>query len=165
MKLTTLCYLRYEDDVLMLFRDKKENDVNHGKWIGIGGKFLPDESPDECALREIQEETGLVAETLIYRGVVTFCYDEAPAEYMHVYSGTVKTRTVTACDEGTLRWVPEEEVPDLALWPGDRLFLPLALDEEAPAFSMKLVYQNDLLVQAALNGQPLKSSVVQGLFA
>ncbi|MFM9412831.1 NUDIX hydrolase [Peptococcus simiae] len=164
MGLTTLCYLKYEDDVLMLYRNKKDHDVNRGKWIGVGGKFLPGESPDECARREIREETGLVPETLAYRGIVTFCYDEAPPEYMHVYLGTVDSRDLTPCDEGTLRWVPEEEVPALALWPGDRLFLPLALDEEGPAFSMKLVYKDDILVQAALNGEPMKVSVVQSLF-
>lgn len=154
MRLTTLCYITEGDAVLMMWRNKKKVDVNRGKWIGVGGKFLPDESPDECVRREVLEETGLQPSSFHYCGVVTFLYDDAPAEYMHVYRAVADERTVTDCVEGELAWIPRAEVPALALWPGDRLFLPLVL-EGGPAFSLKLRYANDVLVEAALDGEPL----------
>ncbi len=155
MKLTTLCYIMNGDDVLMMWRNKKANDINHHKWIGVGGKFLPNESPDECVRREVHEETGLRLYDYSYAGIVTFLYDDAPAEYMHIYRAKSHERTVIPCDEGELSWIPKDKVIDLALWPGDRLFLPLVLGE-APAFSLKLRYAKDQLVEAVLNGEPIQ---------
>lgn len=154
MRLTTLCYITEGDSVLMMLRNKKKGDVNRGKWIGVGGKFLPDESPDECVRREVLEETGLQPSAFHYCGVVTFLYEDAPAEYMHVYRAQSKERSVTSCDEGEMAWIPRQALSDLALWPGDRIFLPLVLDG-APAFSLKLRYVKDSLVEAVLNGKPV----------
>lgn len=160
MILTTLCYLACGDDILMLYRNKKPNDINAGKYIGVGGKFLPNESPDECARREILEETGLVPETLTYAGVVTFLYEDQPAEYMHLFRGTVEAQALADCAEGELSWVPREEVMALALWPGDRLFLPYVLQASHPPFSLKLRYDREGLVEAVLDGVPLPAEAL-----
>lgn len=159
MQLTTLCYLAHGDDILMLYRNKKESDINEGKYIGVGGKFLPNESPDECARREILEETGMTPTTLQYAGVVTFIYADQPAEYMHLYRGTVTTTDLPDCDEGELLWVPKAQVMNLRLWPGDRIFLPFVLNEEMPPFSLKLRYSESGLEEAVLDGQPYEQSV------
>lgn len=155
MKLTTLCYITQGDDVLMLHRIKKAHDVNEGKWIGVGGKFEPGESPDECLLREVREETGLSLSRFHYRGVITFCYNDNDAEYMHLYTADAFTGTLaTDCREGVLRWVPRDEIASLSLWQGDRIFLRLLAENHAP-FSLKLTYHNDDLLAVTLDGEPL----------
>ena len=146
MKNTTLCYMEKDDSYLMLHRIKKLNDENHDKWIGIGGKFELGESPYECARREIFEETGLTANTLLYRGIVTFVSDLYGTEYMHLFtssdfSGTVKGN----CPEGELLWVKKADVTTLPIWEGDKIFLKL-LDTDTPIFSLKLEYKSDKLV-------------------
>lgn len=152
MRLTTLCYICEGDGVLMLYRNKKKDDINAGKWIGVGGKFLENESPDECVRREVFEETGISPDIFRYCGVVTFIYNDAPAEYMHVYSAEVDTRQLPkGCDEGDLSWVAKDDIDKLSLWPGDRIFLPLVLNGEQ-GFSLKLKYHDDVLIQAVLNG-------------
>lgn len=152
---TTLCYLEKEGAYLMLHRVKKKNDQNHDKWIGVGGKFEANESPEDCLLREVREETGLTLTRWRFRGIVTFISDGSPAEYMHLFTADRFTgEMLSSCDEGTLEWVPIRQVESLSLWEGDKIFLRL-LAEEAPFFSLKLVYQGDRLAAAVLNGNPL----------
>ena len=154
MKNTTLCYLLQGDSVLLLHRVKKENDLNHDKWIGIGGKFEENESPEECLVREAWEETGLTLTGYQYRGIVTFVSDRWEGEYMHLYTATEWTGTIKECDEGVLEWVSLEKMKELPQWEGDKIFLRL-LEEGAPFFSLKLCYEGDCLVYAALNGKEL----------
>lgn len=159
--LTTLCYIRNGSDWLMLHRTKKAADVNYGKWIGVGGKFEPGESPDDCLMREVREETGLTLTEYRYRGLITFIYNGNDAEYMHLYTADGFTGVLTACSEGVLRWVPENEITRLNLWTGDRIFLALLLRDE-PCFSLKLVYKGDDLIRAVLNGRSLEPSEKPG---
>lgn len=154
MRNTTLCYLEQDGQYLMLHRVKKSHDVNHGKWIGVGGKFEFQESPEDCLLREVREETGLTLTRWRYRGIVTFVYNDDEAEYMHLFTADGWTGTLRDCAEGELRWVPRDEVGKLNLWQGDRIFLSLLARDE-PFFSLKLTYRGDDLVGAVLNGVPL----------
>ena len=151
---TTLCYITRGNDVLMLHRVKKENDVNKDKWIGIGGKFEEGESPEECVLREAKEETGLTLTDYKYRGIVTFVSDVWPCEYMHLFTATGFVGELKDCDEGVLEWLPKDKLYGLPMWAGDRIFLEL-LDKGAPFFSLKLVYEGERLVCAALDGQKI----------
>jgi 8-oxo-dGTP diphosphatase len=151
--LTTLCYLERDGKYLMMHRVKKTQDVNHGKWIGVGGHFEGMESPEECMLREVWEETGLTPTAWEHRGVVTFAPDNAPLEYMFLFTITAWEGTLHDCEEGNLAWVPIPDVTNLPLWEGDRIFLRL-MQEGYPFFSLKLEYQGDALVAAALNGKP-----------
>lgn len=155
MKQTTLCYLDRGDQYLMLHRVKKQNDASHDKWIGVGGKCEADESPDECMLREVKEETGLTVTSWRYRGIVTFISDIWPCEYMHLFTADSWEGKETDCDEGDLQWIDKERLFDLTLWPGDRIFLRLIMDPQQPFFSLKLVYKGDGLVEAKLDGKPL----------
>lgn len=149
---TTLCYLEQDGCYLMLHRIKKKKDVNHDKWIGVGGKFEPGETALACALREVQEETGLTMQNPQYRGIVDFYCASWPAERMHLYTCTKFTGTMTDCNEGTLEWVPKEAVQNLPIWPGDKLFFKL-LAEDAPFFHLELTYDGDTLTRALLDGQ------------
>ena len=152
---TTLCYIEKDGKYLMLHRIRKENDENHDKWIGIGGKFETGESPEDCVLREAQEETGLTLTDYRYRGIVTFVSDLYPTEYMHLFTATNYTgRLRDDCDEGVLDWIDKDALLALPMWEGDRIFLRL-LDENVPFFSLKLVYHGDTLIQAVLNGKNL----------
>ncbi len=153
--LSTLCYMERGDQYLMLHRVKKKNDVNHDKWIGVGGKFEEGESPEECLLRECFEETGLTLTEWRYRGLVTFVSDQAPVEYMHLFTATAWTGTPHPCDEGELAWIRRRDLLALPMWEGDQIFLRL-LEEDAPFFSLKLRYEGDRLIQAALNGKELE---------
>ena len=153
-KLTTLCYAERDGKYLLLHRTKKENDENHDKWIGIGGKFEPGESPEDCLLREFREETDLTLTRWRFRGIVTFLSDVWPSEYMFLYTASEWTGTLRDCDEGELAWIDKRELYDLTLWEGDRIFLRL-LDEDAPFFSLKLVYRGDTLTQAVLDGRTI----------
>lgn len=139
----------------MLHRVKKENDASQGKWIGVGGKCEANESPDECMLREVREETGLTVTNWRYRGIVTFISNIWPCEYMHLFTADRWEGCETDCDEGDLQWIDKERLFDLTLWPGDRIFLRLLMDQEQPFFSLKLVYSGDDLVSAKLDGKPL----------
>ena len=154
---TTLCYLDRDGQYLMLHRVKKANDASHDKLIGIGGKCEADESPDECMIREVKEETGLDIHRWQYRGIVTFISDVWPCEYMHLFTATEWSGEEIVCDEGDLAWVDKQKVFDLNLWEGDRLFLRLLMDDRQPFFSLKLVYRGDDLVEAKLDGTPLPS--------
>ncbi len=156
MRNTTLCYLENDrGEYLMLHRVKKKNDVNHDKWIGIGGKFEDGESPEECVLREAKEETGLTLTDYRYCGLVTFVSDRWETEYMHLFHATSWTGTPRECDEGVLEWIGKEELAALPQWAGDRIFLRL-MDEGGPFFSLKLRYEGERLAYAALNGKPLE---------
>jgi 8-oxo-dGTP diphosphatase len=154
MKNTTLCYLERDGKYLMLHRVKKENDMNRDKWLGIGGKFEPGESPEDCALREIREETGLTVTEWEYRGIVTFVSEEFGTEWMHLFWSDSFTGTLTDCDEGELAWIGKRELLTKELWQGDRIFLEL-LEQRVPFFSLKLCYRGDTLTRAVLNGREL----------
>lgn len=154
MLYSTLCYLEQGDQYLMLHRVKKAHDVNQGKWIGVGGKFLDGESPEDCVLRECLEETGLTLTEYRYRGLVTFVSNAAPTEYMHLFTASAWTGVPHGCDEGELAWIKKEQLRSLPLWEGDKIFLGL-LETDEPFFSLKLRYEGDRLVQAVLNGKVL----------
>lgn len=155
MTLTTLCYIEKDDSYLMLHRIKKEKDINKDKWIGIGGHFESGESPEECLLRETLEETGLTLTSYRFRGIVTFLCDDITDYYMCLYTADGFTGTLKDCSEGTLEWVQKDELTKLNLWEGDLIFFRL-LKENAPFFSLKLCYRNNVLTQAALNGKQLE---------
>ena len=152
---TTLCYIRRGEDYLMLHRVKKENDLNRDKWIGVGGKLEEGESPEDCLLREVREETGLTLTRYRYRGLVTFVSDQAPTEYMHLFTADGFTGSLKDCDEGVLEWLPWAQLPKLPIWEGDKLFLRL-LDSRRGFFSLKLRYEGERLAEAALDGVPLR---------
>lgn len=157
-KLSTLCYIEKEGRYLMLHRTVKKNDVNHDKWIGVGGHFEYGESPEECLLREVKEETGYTPTSWRYRGIVTFVYGEAVVEYMSLYTADGFKGDPIDCDEGELEWIDKSAVPSLELWEGDRIFFRL-LDEGREFFSLKLVYDTeDVLRYAALDGVPLEKN-------
>ena len=151
---TTLCYLERDGKYLMLHRVKKANDPSHDKWIGVGGKFEDGESPEECALRETREETGLTLTSYRYRGLVTFVSDRWETEYMHLFTADAWEGELTACDEGELVWVEKSRLSSLPIWEGDKLFFRL-LDEDIPFFSLKLTFVGETLTSATLNGKPL----------
>ncbi|NSK20919.1 NUDIX hydrolase [Dorea formicigenerans] len=145
-KLTTLCYIEKEESYLMLHRVKKVNDENHDKWIGVGGKFEYGESPEECLLREVKEETGLTLKKYQFRGLVTFVSNEWGTEYMHLFTATEYEGEMNECEEGELVWVPKKEIENLNLWEGDKVFFRL-LDETREFFSLKLRYEGEELVE------------------
>lgn len=151
---TTLCYIERDDAYLMLHRVKKEQDLNHDKWVGIGGKFEDGESPEDCMRREALEETGLTLHDLRLRGIVTFVSDRWDNEYMFLFTCTQFSGDLIDCPEGNLEWVPKDRVCNLPIWEGDQIFFQL-LNENAPFFSLKLCYEGDRLTQAALNGEPM----------
>ena len=148
---TTLCYIEKDGAYLMMHRVKKKNDMNHDKWVGIGGKLEPRESPYDCMRREIAEETGLTVDNPIYRGVITFVSDLYGTEYMHLFTANEFEGEIKAdCDEGRLEWVKKEDVYSLPVWEGDKIFFRL-LETEEKFFSLKLVYEGDTLVEHVLN--------------
>ncbi len=157
MKNTTLCYICRPgadgDEYLMLYRNKKENDLNEGKWVGVGGKFEAGESPEECLYREVLEETGLTLTQHFLRGIITFVSDVWGTEYMFLYTAAAQGEIID-CPEGELRWIPRRDVLSLPLWEGDEIFLSL-IAGDAPFFSLKLSYQGDTLIQAVLDGQEM----------
>lgn len=155
MKNTSLCYIERDGCYLMLHRTKKVNDENHDKWIGVGGKFEEGESPEECMLREVTEETGLTLTAWRYRGIVTFVSDQWDGEYMHLFTADGFTGQLKNCDEGELEWVEKQRLLTLPIWEGDKIFLRL-LDSEQPFFSLKLRYQGERLVAAALDGKAME---------
>lgn len=155
MKNTSLCYIEQEGCYLLLHRVKKVNDVNKDKWVGIGGRFEENESPEECVLREVWEETGLHLTRWRYCGIVTFVSDLWEGEYMHLFHADGFDGTLREdCDEGVLEWVPFAQFDRLPQWAGDRIFLDL-MKKKLPFFSLKLRYEGENLAEAALNGAPL----------
>lgn len=146
MKLTTLCYIEKENQYLMLHRTSKENDPNQDKWIGVGGKFEEGESPEECMLREVKEETGLELIQYQYRGLITFSSDQWETEYMHVFTADKFKGELTECKEGKLEWVNKEEIYQKNLWEGDRIFLPIIM-RKSSFFTLKLEYTGQKLTK------------------
>ena len=158
ISLTTLCYIEKDDKYLMLHRIKKENDLNKDKWIGVGGHFEPYETPEECLLREVKEETGLTLTSYQFRGLVTFLSNEwESAEYMCLYTADKFEGEMITCNEGTLEWIEKSRVYDLPIWEGDKIFFRL-LEERQEFFSLKLRYEGNILVEAVLDGVDLKMS-------
>lgn len=149
---TTLCYIQKDEKYLMLHRIKKQNDINKDKWIGIGGKFEEGESPEECALREVKEETGLSLKSYEYRGIVTFVSDNNFTEFMHIFWSNNFEGEIIDCDEGKLEWIEKSKLNDFEHWKGDEIFLDL-IDKKVPFFSLKLVYKSGILLKAILNGK------------
>lgn len=152
--MTTLCYIERDGCYLMLHRVRKKKDVNAGKWIGVGGHFEENESPEECLVREVREETGLCLESWRFRGLVTFMAKGWPTEYMCLFTADAPEGELLDCEEGELRWIPREEVMNLNLWEGDRIFLRFLLEERS-FFSLKLEYEGDRLERAVLDGKEL----------
>lgn len=148
---TTLCYIEKDGAYLMLHRVKKKNDMNHDKWVGIGGKLEPGESPYDCVKREILEETGLTVTNPKYRGIITFVSDLYGTEYMHLFTANeFEGKMKDDCNEGRLEWVKKEAVNDLPIWEGDKIFFRL-IDSEERFFSLKLVYEGDTLVSHTID--------------
>lgn len=152
---TTLCYITRGEEVLMLHRVKKQHDINKDKWIGIGGKFEPGESPDECLLREVKEETGLTLTSWRCRGVVTFLSEGENGEYMYLFTADGFKGALTDCDEGELQWVRRDFLDQLPKWEGDKIFLDL-LWQDASFFLLTLRYRGDTLVEAILDGKKIR---------
>ena len=153
---TTLCYVLRGSDVLMLHRVKKKNDINKDKWIGIGGKFEAQESPDQCLLREAREETGLTLTSYACRGVITFLTENPEeGEYMYLFTADGFEGEMTECNEGELQWVSREFVDTLPKWEGDKIFLDL-LWQDAPFFLLTLRYDRGVLEEAVLNGKRIR---------
>lgn len=152
MKITTLCYLEKEESYLMLHRTMKQNDMNQDKWIGVGGHMEQGESPEECILREVKEETGLTMTECRFRGIVTFDSEEYETEYMCLFTSNHFTGDMSNCDEGELEWVPKEQIHKRNLWEGDKLMFEL-LEERTDFFSLKLSYREGQLVAASVDGK------------
>lgn len=152
---TTLCYVTRGDEVLMLHRVKKKNDLNKDKWIGIGGKFEGGESPDQCLLREAKEETGLTLTSWRCHGVVTFLSDQYEGEYMYLFTADGFEGALKECNEGDLQWVSRAFLNQLPKWEGDEIFLNL-MWQDAPFFLLTLRYQGDTLAEAILNGKKIR---------
>ena len=150
MNFTTLCYIEKENKYLMLHRTSKKKDGNKDKWIGVGGHFEKGESPEDCLLREVKEETGLELTSYQFRGIVTFRSDEWPDEYMCLYTADRYTGNIGNCDEVELVWVEKEKIMDLNIWEGDKIFLKLLMENQ-PFFSLKLEYKGDKLINTVLN--------------
>ncbi|MBQ8768800.1 MAG: 8-oxo-dGTP diphosphatase [Oscillospiraceae bacterium] len=153
---TTLCYITRGDQVLMLHRTKKKNDINQDKWIGIGGKFEGTEAPEECLLREAWEETGLTLTSWRCRGVITFLTgDPSQGEYMYLFTADGFEGELKECDEGDLQWVSRDFLDQLPKWEGDQIFLDL-IWRDAPFFLLTLRYDGDRLTEAILNGEKIR---------
>ena len=151
---TTLCYIEKDGRTLMLHRVKKKNDMNRDKWLAVGGKFEPGESPEDCVLREVREETGLTLTHWRYCGIVTFVLADW-TEYMHLFCADGFEGTLRECDEGVLEWIDKSALRALPMWEGDKIFLRL-LDENVPFFSLKLRYEGETLAEAKLNGEEIE---------
>lgn len=159
MQVTTLGYIQKDNKLLMLHRIRKKNDLNHEKWIGIGGKLENGETLLDCMQRECLEETGLVWHHPQLKGLITFNFRKHPedpvfSELMALYTGSDISGSLEDCDEGELEWVPVDRIGKLNLWKGDRIFLTLMLEEQ-DLFYLRLDYLDDDLVLAELNGQPV----------
>ena len=153
--LTTLCHIEQDGKYLMMHRVKKEHDINKDKWIGVGGHFEQDESPEECLNREVLEETGCTLSESKLRGIVTFVSGSGVTEYMFLYSASGLNGTLTECDEGVFEWIDKKSVYDLNIWEGDKIFFHL-LEDRDDFFSLKLVYDgHENLIEAVLDGEPL----------
>ena len=152
MQNTTLFYIENDNRYLMLHRVKKKNDINQGKFIGIGGHFEEGESPFDCVKREVLEETGLTVLSPQYRGIITFVTNEGESEQMHLFTAKDYEGTLTECNEGNLCWVDKSQLDKIPMWQGDYIFLNL-LETEESFFSLKLVYEGNSLVNVEKDGK------------
>ena len=143
---TTLIYLKKNNKFLMLHRTKEKNDINGGKWLGIGGKIEENESPDECIVREVKEETGLTLRAFTSRGFIMFYNTICDTEKIYLYTSDDFTGDIIDCDEGELKWIDIDKVLDLNLWEGDRIFLKELIDTE-----------NDIKIEFRYDGDKLLS--------
>lgn len=147
--LTTICYIEKDGKTLMLYRNKKKNDVHEGKYVGIGGKFEFGETPEECIIREIKEETGLTVNSLRYHGLISFPkFANDDNWYMFIFScrdfeGEVPEERLDDCPEGRLLWVDNDKVMDLNMWDGDRVFLEWVATKKV--FNAKIEYKEGIL--------------------
>ena len=154
MRVSTQIYIIHDGNWLMLLRNKKSNDVNHDKWIAVGGKLEKDESIGQCAKREMKEETGFTADELVLQGIVEFHYPHLEDELIYVYTCSRFHGTCTECSEGTLAWIKEEDILSLNLWEGDRIFLKKMLAHEEQTFHLKLYYNDhDVLIDVQSMGE------------
>jgi len=153
---STLCYIEKDDKYLMLHRTVKKNDVNKDKWIGVGGHFEADESPEECLMREVKEETGYTLTSYHFRGLVTFISGTGVTEYMCLFTADGFTGKEIVCDEGELVWIDKKEIEQLQIWEGDKIFFRL-IAQDRDFFSLKLVYDGrDKLISAVLDGTAIE---------
>jgi 8-oxo-dGTP diphosphatase len=181
---STLCYIEKDGKYLMLLRNKKKVDCNKGKWIGVGGKREPLETVPECLLREVREETGLRLKSWTARAIIAFNSDEWEHERMFLFTAddfevvsgkgvseedaergrrvlrALETGEVLSGAEGDLKWIPKDEIMDLNLWEGDRLFLKKVAEDE-PFFFMRLEYHGDDLVESHVGGESFKERVYE----
>lgn len=145
MKKTTLCYLEKDDSYLMLYRNKKEKDINKNKWIGVGGHVEKGESIEECLIREVFEETGLLLKQYKLTGKILFHIDDI-TEFSYVYTSSQFEGDLKECDEGELKWVKKSEIFTLPMWEADSIFLKMMLENKY--FELTLVYKEDKLLKA-----------------
>ncbi len=144
MVLATLCYLRRDGYTLMIHRNKKRDDIHAGKWNGLGGKFEPGETPEECVIREVREESGLWIEQPRLHGLLIFPSFGGDDWYVFVFTAVQFDGELTESPEGELRWVPDEELRNLPLWASDHIFLPWL--EQERFFCARFVYNGDELL-------------------
>lgn len=149
MKLTTLCYLEKDNKYLMLHRIKKENDINKDKWIGVGGHFEKNETPEECVIREVKEETGYLMEDYKLRAVITFIADDHEAEYMYLFTCDKFSGEPIECNEGKLEWIEKDAISNLNIWEGDKIFLN-KIANDYQFFTLKLEYRGDKLINSVI---------------
>ena len=150
MKLATLCYVKQNDKTLMIFRNKKKNDYHEGKYNGLGGKFEPGESPEECAKREILEESGLIAEHLDLKGTITFpLFDGKDDWYVFLFIIDKFSGELIDSPEGRLEWIDNAKLLELPLWDGDKVFLPWL--DKPEFFSAKFNYSDGILLDWKVN--------------
>lgn len=164
MKNTTQCYIEKDGKYLMLHRTKKQNDENEGKYVGIGGKFEAGESAEECVLREVLEETGLILKSCSYKGIVTFISDIYETENMHLFYSDDFSGDIISCDEGDLCFVDKRIVSTLPIWEGDKIFLDLLLKKDLPFFYLTLSYSGNKLVKAVYNNTEISLPYNRNLF-
>ena len=146
MILSTLCYIEKDGKYLMLHRTKKKNDINKDKWIGIGGKFEQNESPEECIIREVKEETGLVLKNYKLRCIVTYVSTIWETEYMYVFTSDKFEGNLIDCNEGDLQWIDKDKVTQLKTWEGDKIFLE-KIQKDNTFFTIKFNYDGEKLVK------------------
>lgn len=145
MILSTVCYIERKGKYLMLHRTKKQNDINKEKWLGIGGKFQDKESPEDCIIREVKEETGLTLNSVKLKGILTFINTICETEYIYVFTSNDFTGKLIECNEGELQWVDKDKVTSLNLWEGDKIFIE-KIKEDTPFFTIKYLYDGDILL-------------------
>ncbi len=159
MILATLCYVQQNGYTLMVHRNKKRDDIHAGKWNGLGGKLEPGETPEECVLREVYEESGLRLKRPRLRGLLIFLAFGGDDWYVFVFTATEFTGSLTESPEGDLRWIPDTELATLPLWAGDHIFFPWLRQERF--FSAKFVYAGEQLMSYEVAFHPPAGDVVK----